>query len=65
MAMSTCVRCGNSHFEMVEQTPSGSEYVLEFIQCSKCGGVAGILDYHNVGELVLRLADKLNLDLRN
>ncbi len=64
MATSTCVKCGSSQFEMVANTPSGSEYVLEFVQCSKCGGVIGVLDIHNVGELVLRLADGLRIDLR-
>lgn len=63
MALSTCIKCGNNTFVLVENTPSGSDYKLSFVQCSKCGGVVGVLDYYSASELILRLAEKLNLPL--
>jgi hypothetical protein len=63
MATSTCVKCGNHGFELVERTPSRSEFKLSFIQCASCGGVVGVLDFFNIGYLLQRLAKKLGFDL--
>jgi hypothetical protein len=63
MATSTCVKCGNTRFELVEKNPAGSERPLAFIQCSQCGGVVGVLDTFDIGELILRLAGKLHVTL--
>jgi hypothetical protein len=52
MATSTCVKCGKQAFEVKETTPSQSNYRLMFVQCSSCGGVAGVLDYYNLGALL-------------
>lgn len=63
MAISTCIKCGKSSFEIVEKEPFNSEFKLNFVQCSSCGGVVGVLDYFNTGELVMKLAEKLNVHL--
>jgi len=63
MASSTCVKCGDGHFELVEYTPKKSAFKLSFIQCSSCGGVVGVLDYYNIGEIIHKLADKLGVKL--
>ncbi len=49
MAKSTCVKCGNTSFENVEQTPTNSNFVYVFIQCASCGGVVGVTDFVNIG----------------
>jgi predicted nucleic acid-binding Zn-ribbon protein len=49
MAMSTCMKCGNHTFEMVEREPRGSRFKLMFVQCTMCGGVVGVMDYYNIG----------------
>lgn len=54
MARSTCVKCGNTNFEVARAEPRNSNYVLMFVQCTSCGGVAGVLEYENVGALLHR-----------
>jgi excinuclease UvrABC ATPase subunit len=63
MAYSNCVKCNNSSFEMVEASPSKSNFKLMFIQCARCGGVVGVVDYYNIGNLIYKLAKKLKIDL--
>ena len=45
MAMSSCVRCGNHTFELRVGEPHHAVYKLFYIQCTSCGGVAGVTDY--------------------
>ena len=63
MAQSKCPGCWNTSFELVVKTPSGSDFALNFIQCSRCGGVVGVLESYNIGELILSLAKKLNVSI--
>lgn len=63
MALSTCIKCGNSSFENKDVTPRNSEFILSFIQCTSCGGVVGVVDFYNIGELIHQLADKLQVPL--
>lgn len=63
MALSTCIKCGNHFFETVEQEPNGSNFKYNFIQCAKCGGVVGVVDYWNVGSLLHTPAKKMGLDI--
>lgn len=67
MAISKC-NCGNTTFEMVENTPIGSSYRVNFIQCSKCGNVVGVMDYFNIGTKANNIEtalNGLNSDIRN
>jgi len=63
MARSSCVKCDHNIFEITEFTPSGADYKINFVQCSKCGGVVGVLDFYNIGQLILNLANRLNVSL--
>ncbi len=54
MAMSTCVKCGNGTFEIKEAEPHDSKYTVFFVQCRSCGGVAGAMDYFNIGSVLER-----------
>ena len=63
MAVSTCMKCGSTRFELIEKNPAGAERPLAFIQCNQCGGVVGVLDTIDIGELILKFADKLNVRL--
>ena len=65
MATSTCIKCGSHSFEMIEAEPKGSNFVVMFIQCANCGGVVGVCDFFNIGDLVKRLATKLKVDIFN
>lgn len=61
MAQSTCVKCGNTRFEMKEQSPVSSNYKYLFIQCTSCGGVVGVVEYFNIGSLIHKILDRLGI----
>jgi hypothetical protein len=63
MARSTCVKCGNGRFEIVETPVIGSEYRLTFVQCQSCGGVVGVTEYYNIGARLEILAKKIGVKL--
>ncbi len=52
MAVSTCVKCGEQdQFEVVlKDSITGTTYKLAFVQCVRCGGVVGALDYYNISQ---------------
>ena len=52
MAMSKCVACGGFSFEIKQAEPSQSAFKLYFVQCSMCGGVVGVQEYHNIGAML-------------
>jgi hypothetical protein len=63
MAISNCVKCGNHFFEMKEAEPATSNFKVQLIQCSSCGGVVGVMDYYNIGQLIHDFANKMNAKL--
>ena len=63
MAISTCTKCDNTRFEVKEVTPRNSNFKLNFVQCVDCGGVIGVIDFHNIGALIHQLAEELNVSL--
>lgn len=62
---SRCPKCGNTAFELVETPVKNAKYKYYFIQCSSCGCVVGTKEYFNVGALLQKLAEKLNINLFN
>ncbi len=63
MATSKCPQCSSTSFEAVEHTPKNSNFKLQFIQCSSCGSVVGVMDYWNIGASLEKIAKKLNMNL--
>jgi len=62
MATSTCVKCGSTSFEVVEARPKGSKHnYLGFVQCSKCGGVIGVIDPLNIGSMLEEIREHLGI----
>jgi hypothetical protein len=61
--MPICIKCDNNTFEIVEHSPRGSNFRFNFIQCSQCGGVVGVVDYFNIGQLIHDFAAKLGFKL--
>lgn len=47
--MSKCHKCGGTFFKLVTQEPTGSNYKVNFVQCSSCDTPIGVLDYFNIG----------------
>jgi ssDNA-binding Zn-finger/Zn-ribbon topoisomerase 1 len=60
MATSTCPKCNSTRFEVKENSPSGSNYRLAFVQCSSCGCVVGVLDFVNIGDLGNKILKRLS-----
>ena len=52
MAMSSCVKCGSHTFEIKAAEPKNATYKQIFIQCSSCGGVAGVVGYYDAGAIL-------------
>lgn len=61
MASTSCVKCGNTHFEMKQTSVAGSRYKCIFVQCSSCGGAIAVQEYHNTNQLIIDLAKKLGV----
>ena len=64
MAISKCIKCDSTRFEMVlKDGITGSQYKMCFIQCAACGGVVGVADYYNTGSALQKIAAKLGISL--
>lgn len=50
--LSNCAKCGGGMFKVVEKEPKGSNFKLNFVQCSACNTPIGVLDYYNLGSLI-------------
>jgi hypothetical protein len=63
MAISRCVVCKSTRFEVKETKPEGSAFKLYFAQCAAGGGVVGVTEFYNTGALIETLAKKLGFKL--
>ncbi len=64
MALSSkCPCCPSTSFESVIETPKNSNFKLQFVRCSSCRTVVGVLDYYNIGAMLEKLAKKLGVSL--
>ena len=45
MAQSTCVKCGNTHFEIRENFLAKQKIKVQFVQCARCGTPVGVLNH--------------------
>lgn len=68
MAYSTCPKCDNQSFEMVELNPTDSNYTVMAVQCDDCGAVVGVMNYLNnnamiemIAEMIEELAERLGV----
>ena len=64
MAKSTCVKCGNSSFELRPASIRGVEDKLLFIQCDACGGVINTVEKSNITGFLLQIAKHMGLTLK-
>ncbi len=63
MTESTCPKCSKKHFELKSIPKEETTYPYQFIQCSSCGCVVGIIDNQNVPFLLGAICRKLGVDL--
>jgi hypothetical protein len=64
MAMSSkCPKCGETSFETAVEEVHNCHFKLNFVRCSACGCVVGVLEHFFIGDLISRLAQKLGISL--
>jgi ribosomal protein S27AE len=63
VAKPTCPNCGSTSFQNTDMMPTGSNFLLNFIHCSSCGAVVGVMDFHNIGEQIKDLARALGVKI--
>jgi len=49
MAQSTCVKCGNTRFEVRENLLARQGIKVQFVQCTRCGTPVSVLDHYVPG----------------
>jgi len=65
MAQSKCLNpnCESNSFEAQTVEIDGYIYGVKFIQCSKCGTVAGVLPFHDTARTVSELSSELFVEI--
>ena len=53
MATSNCPRCENTSFEVQILDIERAHFKHLCVQCARCGSVVGVLDFYNVGNMLL------------
>ena len=53
MATPNCPRCGNTSFEAQMLDLQRADFKHLCVQCESCSAVVGILDFYNVGNMLL------------
>ncbi|MCB8818432.1 hypothetical protein [Desulfosporosinus shakirovi] len=62
MAQSRCIKCGGNKFEVVHANNlEGTIRAVLFVQCTDCGSVVGVLDFHNVSVKAERMKNDLKM----
>ncbi|BBI98693.1 hypothetical protein FGKAn22_03860 [Ferrigenium kumadai] len=46
MVQSTCVKCGNTRFEVRENLLARQGIKVQFVQCIRCGTPVSVLDHY-------------------
>lgn len=52
MAVSVCTKCDGTAFEAVELAIEGVDRVLLAVQCAGCGGVLGVVEKHDLANMI-------------
>lgn len=58
---SKCPSCKGTTFETVVETPTSSNYKLQFIRCYSCKTVVGVTEFFNIGALIDKIFIKLGI----
>lgn len=61
---SKCPKCGMTSFEVVDETPTKSTYILMFTRCSSCKTVVGVQESYNSAHFLQLIMDKLGISYR-
>ena len=58
---SKCPKCDKTFFEVIEETPTNSNWKMFFIRCSSCKVVVGTSEFLNLGNQILKIQEKLGI----
>ena len=58
--MAKCPKCGNGWFELVTEEPQGSRFKDNFVTCTSCGTVVGVVEFFNNGATLVDLQEHVN-----
>lgn len=58
MALSSCIRCNGSQFELRERRDiANANYAMFLVQCASCGGVVGATPFYDPGITAVTVKD--------
>ena len=60
MAISKCIKCGGTIFELREANIQNARYKMYFVQCSSCGGVVGAIPFYDPGIEAHQVNEKID-----
>lgn len=60
---SKCPKCEKSLFELVEDTPTNSNFKFMYLRYSSCKTIVTAVDFLNTGTLIKKLAKALKINL--
>lgn len=62
MAQSTCVKCGSTNFELSSTAHKiyNAATTFYFVQCSKCGGVVGVVNNVELNAQISTVEESVN-----
>jgi len=46
--ISKCGKCEGTRFELKENSPVGSAFKINLVQCASCGTPVGVVDYYDI-----------------
>lgn len=47
-----CVKCDNTRFEFVQDSPANSNYNYQYVRCSSCKTIISILPHSNTNAIL-------------
>lgn len=60
---SKCPNCQKTGFELNTENPKDSNFKINIVRCISCKTAIGVVDYHNAGILVKKLAQLFGKNL--
>lgn len=55
-----CPKCDNTNFELVNDVPTGTKWVLLYLRCSSCKTFMQALPFDNTNTLIESMQDDIN-----
>ncbi len=63
MALPSCPKCSNHLFQATQISVSGARFKYTVVNCTSCGTIVGMMDFYNIGNMLLQMGEKFGIDL--